>query len=144
MDKKSMKKISVQIQEVNGTLMVPIPEAVAEMMDLDEDIFVKVPFHEFETVMEEEDYISEPQEDGKKEVTVKIKTNTTIVTQKDVIDLLNSPTPDLKVYRTAYISWKGERYGIKNVCKKLFGFNDFNTIQGESYLNELGFVTGRE
>lgn len=139
-----MKKISVQIQEVNGTLMVPIPEAVAEMMDLDEDIFVKVPFHEFETVMEEEDYISEPQEDGKKEVTVKIKTNTTIVTQKDVIDLLNSPTPDLKVYRTAYISWKGERYGIKNVCKKLFGFNDFNTIQGESYLNELGFVTGRE
>lgn len=145
-----MKKVSVQIERIRGNLTIPIPDAIAEMMDWQEGDTLEIPFHEISKQKTERmaaagEMEEEYKPEGKEEVIVEIKTyEPKKITQKDVIRILDNPTPEMKNYRTSYVSWKGERYGIKKVCAELFGFNDFNTIQGEKYLNELGFRTGRD
>ena len=142
-----MKSLSIQVKKVGGSLMISIPLPIAELMDWKEGDFIRVPFHEFvKQPKREVPIVTEPESTGKESVTVKIGTHEPIViSQEDVIRTLSSPnpSPELKIYRTAYIVWNGEHFGLKNVCKQLFGFNDFNTVQGEKYLRELGFPTFR-
>ena len=135
-----MKSIKIQIQKNGGDLMMKIPEAISEMMDWNEGDLLEIPFHEI---------IKVPTEvttniTGEEEVTVKIKNNPEkTITREDVIQKLENPKPEYNIYRTAYTVWKGKRFGVKNVCKDLFGFNDFNTVTGEAYLKKLGFSTFR-
>ncbi|MDP3103064.1 MAG: hypothetical protein Q8M95_00475 [Candidatus Methanoperedens sp.] len=140
-----MKKIKIQIKKIGGSLMAPIPKSIAELMDWNEGDIIEIPFHEIIKVSEStEPGITAPKADGKDTVIVKIGKHTEkTVTQQDVINVLDNPTPDLNIYRTAFIIWKGKRFGVKNLCKILFDFEDFNTVQGEKYLQELGFPTFR-
>ncbi|MDP2766154.1 MAG: AbrB/MazE/SpoVT family DNA-binding domain-containing protein [Candidatus Methanoperedens sp.] len=141
-----MKPIKIQVVKVGASLMIPIPKSIAEMMGWERDDILEIPFHEIKTAPKtEESIVTSPEPTGKEMVIVKIGHHEQKpVYQKDVIDILENPIADLLNYRTAYLIWKGKRYGIKNVCKKLFGFTDFNTIEGEKYLKELGFPTFRE
>ena len=142
-----MKSLKTQVKKVGGSLMIPIPPPVAEMMGWKEGDFLKIPFHEFTKEPEKEvPMVNKPESTGKESVTVKIGIHEPKeISQDDVMNLLNEPNPqpELKIYRTAYIIWNGKHFGVKNVCKKLFGFENFNTIQGEKYLKELGFPTFR-
>jgi hypothetical protein len=142
----NMNKITVELKKVGGSLMLPIPKSIAELFSWNVGDSLQVPFHEFVKVQKGIDSIvSLPEVTGKEFVTVKIGTHEPLkVSQKEVIKILEKPTPDLNIYRTAYITWGGKRFGVKNLCKKLFGFEDFNTVQGEKYLRELGFPTFRE
>lgn len=141
-----MQNIKIQVKKVGGSLMIPIPKSIAELMDWKEGDSLSVPFHEVAKVSKSEESIAtEPDITGKESVTVKIgKHEPKLISQKDVITILENPTPEFNIYRTVYITWKGKRFGVKNVCKKLFGFDNFNTVQGEKYLRELGFPTFRE
>jgi antitoxin component of MazEF toxin-antitoxin module len=143
-----MKSLSIQVKKVGGSLMIPIPLSIAELMDWVEGDFIKVPFHEFEKEPKRKiPNVTEPESTGKESVTVKIGTHEPKeISQADVIKILDDPkpSPELKIYRTAYIEWNGKQFGVKNVCKQLFGFDDFNTIQGDKYLRELGFPTFRK
>jgi len=143
-----MKSLSIQVKKVGGSLMIPIPLPIAELMDWEEGDFIKVPFHEIEKEPKRKvPKVTEPESTGKESVTVEIGTHEPKeISQTDVIKILDdlNPSPELKIYRTAYIVWKGKHFGVKNVCKHLFGFNDFNTVQGEKYLRELGFPTFRK
>ena len=143
-----MKSIKIQVKKVGGSFMLPIPKSIAELMDWSEGDYLNVPFHDFIKVTENEmPIVNTPEPSGKESVTVHIGANKPKqISQNDVIKILNDPNPKpkLKMYRTAYILWDGKRFGVKNICKELFGFEDFNTVQGEKYLNELGFQTFRE
>lgn len=143
-----MKSLSIQVKKVGGSLMFPIPLSIAELMDWNEGDYIKVPFHEFEKEPKQKvPKVTEPELTGKESVTVKIGTHEPKeISQADVIKILDdiNPSPELKMYRTAYIVWNEKHFGVKNVCKQLFGFDDFNTVQGEKYLRELGFPTFRK
>ena len=79
----------------------------------------------------------------KNEIEVNVGDSPLKITREQIIELLENPTPDLFDYRTAYIEWKGEKFGSKAVCKKLFGHGNFNTITGEHHLKRLGFPPKR-
>lgn len=143
-----MQSLNIQVKKVGGSLMIPIPLPIAELWDWEEGDFLKVPFHKFEKLPNRKvPNVTETESTGKERVTVKIGTHDPKeISQADVIEILNdpNPSPELKIYRTAYIIWNEKHFGVKNVCKQLFGFDDFNTIQGEKYLKELGFPTFRK
>ncbi len=135
-----MKNIKIKIQKIDNDLIIKIPEAISEMMDWGEGDTLEIPFHEIAKVPTE----ATANQTGDKEIIVRIGNHPDkIITREDVIQKLENPKSEYNVYRTAYILWKGKRYGIKNLCKDLFGFKDFNTITGEGYLKKLGFSTFR-
>lgn len=135
-----MKNIKIQIQKIGHELMIKIPEAISEMMDWNEGDILEIPFHEFVKVPTE----AAINQTGNEEVIVRVGNHPDkIITRQDVIQKLENPKPEYNVYRTAYLLWKGKHYGIKNICKDLFGFDDFNTVTGETYLKKLGFSTFR-
>ncbi len=135
-----MKNIKIKIQKIGGELIIKIPEAISEMMDWNEGDILEIPFHEFVKVPTE----ATINQTGNEEVIVRVGNNPEkIITRQDVIQKLENPKPEYNVYRTAYLLWKGKSYGIKNICKDLFGFDDFNTVTGEAYLRKLGFSTFR-
>lgn len=135
-----MKSIKIQIQKNGNDLIIKIPEAISEMMDWNEGDILEMPFHEIVKVPTE----AATNIIGDEEVTVRIGNNPEkVITRENVIQKLENPKPEYNIYRTAYIVWKGKRFGIKNVCKDLFGFNNFNTVTGEAYLKKLGFSTFR-
>ncbi|VVB91613.1 Uncharacterised protein [uncultured archaeon] len=140
-----MKKIKINLKRTNGTLMIPVPDPVGEMMGWDDGDLLEVAFHEINKIPVKEELVVSPEATGKKEVIVKFGTHEPkSVKQSDVIEILENPTPDLNIYRTTYFKWKGKKYGVKNVCKKLFGHNEFNTQTGAKYLQDLGFPTFHE
>lgn len=141
-----MEKLKVKIKKhPSAGLMIPIPKSIAALMSWYEGDTLAVAFHEIDKVSEERPFITKPESTGADIVTVKIGTHEPFqISQKDVIDILESSAEELKIYRTAYLTWKGKNFGVKNVCKKVFDFDDFNTIQGEKYLKELGFPTFRK
>ncbi len=135
-----MERIRVNLTEYDEMLMIPVPRSIGELMGWNTGDILAVPFHEIEKIPIE--YVESPQETGKKEVNVKIRTHEPKkVTQSDVIELLEKPTQEMKIYRTTYIKWKGKTYGVKNICKVLLGHSDFNTQTAEKLLNVLGFPT---
>lgn len=135
-----MKNIKIQIQKIGSELMIKIPEAISEMMDWNEGDILEIPFHEFVKAPTE----AAINQTGNEEVIVRVGNHPEkIITRQDVIKKLENPKPEYNVYRTAYLLWKGKRYGIKNICKDLFGFDNFNTVTGEAYLRKLGFSTFR-
>lgn len=141
------KMLAAKITKTGGSYFISIPPMIMELMDFKEGDIVRVPFLEFEKVIDqgekkEESEVYELQ--GSKSVTVKLRDREPVtITQDDVLKILENPSRDMKKYRTAFLIWNGERYGIKKVCTELFGFNYFNTVEGEKYLNDLGFRTGR-
>jgi len=139
---------TAQIKRTGGSFFIYIPPTIMEMMDFKEGDIVKVPFLEFEKIGSQEEKKEVEDEEyeliGEEKVEVRLKNHDDMkITQSNVLNILNNPTLDMESYRTAYVIWNKKRYGIKKVCAKLFGFNDFNTVEGEKYLNELGFKTGR-
>lgn len=135
-----MKNIKTQIQKNGNDLTIKIPEAISELMDWNEGDILEVPFHEFVKLPTD----ATTNLTGDEEIIVRIGNNPEkVITRQDVIQKLENPKPVYNIYRTAYLIWKGKRFGVKNVCKDLFGFNDFNTVTGEAYLKKLGFSTFR-
>ncbi len=137
-----MKSIKIQIQKLGNDLMIKIPDVISEMMDWRENDMLEVPFHEFTKVPNNPE--STTNLTGNEEIIVKIGNHPErLITRQDVIQKLENPKLDYNIYRTAYLIWKNKRFGVKSVCKDLFGFNDFNTVTGEAYLRKLGFSTFR-
>ena len=120
-----------------------IPEAVIEMMDWSEGDNLLVPFYDI-IKKEEQNQLEKSSKYYEDEIEIRIVGHEPIkITRKQVIELLENPPHDLLVYRTAYIEYKGKKYGSKRICKRLFGHDDFNTITGERYLSKLGFPPKR-
>ena len=93
---------------------------------------LEVAFHEINKIPIKKEWIASPEPTGKKTILVKIRAHEQKkVTQDDVIALLDKPRPEMSIYRTTYLKWKGEKYGVKNICKILFGHDDFNTETGD-------------
>lgn len=137
-----MEKLKVNLKEIDGTLMIPVPGSIGEFMGWDDGDLLEVAFHEINKIPVKHEIVASPEVTGKKEVTMKIgKHEPKKVTQNDVLELLEKPTPDMSIFRTTYIKWKGKTYGVKNLCKILFGHEDFNTQTGERCLKVLGFPT---
>jgi hypothetical protein len=139
-----MEELKIKLKEVDGKLMIPVPKRIGELFGWHGRDSLMVPFHEFKKIPEEEN-IDSPDETGQKQVKVKIGTyEPKIVTQEQVIELLENPTPEMKIYRTTYIKWKGKTYGVKNLWKILLGHEDFNTVTAARFLKVLGFPTFKE
>ena len=135
-----MEKLRVNLKEIDGTLMIPVPGSIGEFMGWDDGTLLEVAFHEINKIPVKQEFVSSPEGTGKKEVIMKIREHEPKkVTQNDVIDFLENPTPEMSIYRTTYVKWKGKTYGVKNLCKLLFDHDDFNTQTGERCLKKLGF-----
>ncbi|WP_422543196.1 hypothetical protein [Methanosarcina sp.] len=141
--------VTAQIKKTGGSYFIYIPPTIMELMGLQEGDTVRVPFLEFEKVASQEEKREEGEEEGyelsgETAITVKLRNHEPVtITRDDVLKLLENPSRDMLSYRTAYLIWNGKRYGIKKVFAKLIGFNDFNTVEGEKYLKDLGFKTDR-
>jgi hypothetical protein len=140
-----MENLRIKLKEVDGKLMMPVPRSIGKLMGWHDGDLLSVPFHKVDRIPMEEEYVESPEEIGQKQIKVKIgKHEPKIVKQEDVIELLENPTPDMKIYRTTYIKWKGKTYGVKNLWKELLGHEDFNTQTGERKIKALGFPTFKE
>ena len=138
-----MNPISIELKKINGKYYMSIPEAVVEMMDWSEGDNLLVPFYDIRK-KEEFNQFEKSSKYYEDEIEVKIAGHEPIkITRKQVIELLENPPHDVLVYQTAYIEYKGKKYGSKRICKRLFGHEDFNTITGERYLSKLGFPPKR-
>jgi len=138
-----LKPVSIELEKINEKYYLNIPKAIVELMGWSEGDVLLIPFYE---ISNKDDYARrmETPKVYKNEIEVNIGDKPFKITREQVINLLENPTPDLFVYRTAYIEWKGKKLGSKAVCKKLFGHGDFNTITGEHYLKRLGFPPKRK
>lgn len=136
-----MENLKLRIKEFDDKMYIPIPKPISRLFGWKTGDLLSVPLHQFSKI-EEKDYVTSPDETGEKQVKVKIgKHEPKIVTQEQVIELLEKPTPDMSIYRTTYIKWKGKPYGVKNLWKILLGHDDFNTVTAARYLRVLGFST---
>lgn len=139
-----MKPISSKLEKIEGKYYLNVPDLIVDLMGWSEGKYLLVPFHE---IIDEQ--ASSIKEDSNRKIPYQNKVKVNLrdieieIKRKDVIDLLDSPTPDLFVYRTAYIEWKGEKFGSKAICKKLLGRGDYTTQEGEWYLKKLGFLPKR-
>ena len=147
MSKKKEMKVSATIKRIGGSLVIPIPSAIVEMLDIQEGDVVKIPFLEFEKVEPEKDEKFESYEPiGTKEIVVNLKSyGPKTITQEEVIEVLEKYAQErgIQSYRSVYVLWNGNRYSVKGVFAKILGNRDFNTVQAENYLKKLGFQTGR-
>lgn len=130
----------------NNKLALPIPDAISELMGWNKGDVVEVPFHKIIKISGKTVESKSKITSVKNKVTVKFGNYEREITRNDVIRILENPPKGIEKYRTAFIIHNGTRYGVKNICKELFiGLKEnFNTIQGERYLNKLGFETYRE
>lgn len=137
-----MKSVVIELEKINEKYYLNVPDAIVELMDWSEGDNLLIPFYEFLT---KDEYMRRMERPNvyKNEIEVNVGDTPFKITREQIIELLEKPTPDLFIYRTAYIEWKGEKFGSKAVCKKLFGHVDFNTITGEHYLKQLGFPPKR-
>lgn len=156
MENTKKMMVTTQIKKINGSYFARVPPAIVELLGFQDGDTVRVPFLEFEKVASQEgeegevekieEVIEEDDEYAptKTEITVTLRNHAPVtITRDDVLKLLENPSRDMLQYRTAYVIWKERKFGIKKICAKLFGFNDFNTVEGEKYLQDLGFRTGR-
>lgn len=152
MDQKKMA--SARIKKIGDKYYISIPQVIVELLGFAEGDIVRVPFLAFEKVTDQEKPEQEKPEKqeederyelrGKTEITVKLRDHDPVtITRDDVLRLLENPEPELLKYRTAYLIWNGKRYGIKKLFATLVGYNVFNTVEGEKYLQDLGFRTDR-
>lgn len=138
----SMKPVSTKLERMGEKYFLNVPNAIVELMGWSEGEYLLLPFHEF--VKKDSHQRRERPIKYEEEVQVKLGDKTMKLTRQDVIKILEDPIPDLYIYRTAYIEYKGERFGSKSVCKKLFGQEEkFSTSKGEWYLRKLGFIPKR-
>jgi hypothetical protein len=142
-DNLRMKPVSTKLEKIGGKYFLNIPNAIVELMGWSEGEYILVPFHEL--VKKDSHQQRERPIKYEEEVQVKLGDKPKKLTRKAIIDLLENPKPDLYIYRTAYIEYKGERFGSKAVCKKLLDLEseEFSTAEGEWYLRKLGFVPKR-
>ena len=120
-----------------------IPEAVIEMMGWSEGDNLLVPFYDI-IKKDEQNQLEKTSKYYEEEIEVKIAGHEPKkITRKQVIELLENPPHDVLVYKTAYIEYKGKKYGSKRICIRLLGHDDFNTVTGERYLSKLGFPPNR-
>ena len=140
-----MHELKIKLKEVDGKLMIPVPRSMGKLWGWQDGDFLMVPFHKINKIPIEEESIESPEKTGQKQISVKIgKHDPKIVTQEDVINRLNNPTPEMKIYRTTYVKWKGKTYGAKNLWKEILDHEDFNTVTAARFLKELGFPTFKE
>jgi hypothetical protein len=141
-------KAKATVKRIGGSLMIPIPRTIIELLDIKEGDVLNIPFLDFEKT-EHEEYLKLPQfyePIGKKEITIRVKECEPItITQKDIIEILENSDPEDEIqnFRTVFIVWNGKRYGVKKVISKIIGKNVFNTAQAANYLRKLGFVIGK-
>ena len=144
-DNLSMKPVSTKLEKMDGGYFLNVPNAIVELMGWSEGEYILLPFHEL--VKKDSRSIQRRERPIKyeEEVQVKLGDRTTTVTRQDVIKKLEDPILDFSIYRTAYIEYKGERFGSKAVCKEVFECENgkFSTAQGEWYLRKLGFMPKR-
>lgn len=155
---ENKRTLTTQIKKTGGSYFIYIPPMIMELMGFQEGDSIRVPFLDFEKVANQEsgeegeeeiiEEVIEEDEDEyaptKTEITVKLRNHEPVtITREDVLKLLENPSLDMIKYRTAFLIWNGRKFGIKKLFAKLIGFNDFNTAEGEKYLNKLGFRTGR-
>jgi hypothetical protein len=143
------------IKKIGGSLMIQIPRAIIEMLELKEGDILNIPFLEFEKVEYEGENFESYEPVGKKEIRAKIRGQEITITQDDVIKILEnsvseSPGKLSSQYRGIFVSWNGEVYGAKKVIDALLEYKNVNldsgvnTAQAINYLVKLGFETGRE
>jgi len=138
-----MKPIKTELKKIRGEYFINVPEAIVEMMDWSEGEKLFVPFHEI-TNKGNESWEKEIQKEFKDEIEIDLRNHQKrVVKREDIINLLNNPNPELKKYRTAYIEWNKEKFGSKAIMKEILGHGEFNTIEAEWYLRQLGFLANR-
>lgn len=137
-----MKPISAKLEKIGENYYLKVPNTIVELMDWSVEEELLVPFHNI-VQKDSSSWKKEIQKEFKNEIEINLRGATIKITRQEVIDLLENPSQDLYVFRTAYIEWNGEKFGSKAVCKKLFGDIDFNTVEGEWYLRQLGFLAKR-
>ena len=139
-----MRPISTKLEKIGDKYYMNVPETIVELMGWTEGRELFVPFHEItEKSKSLAPTISDKTIVHKNKIKVNLRNEEFEIKRQDIIDLLENPSPDLFVFKTAYIEWKGEKFGSKAICKKLFKRKDFTTQEGEWYLRKLGFVPKR-
>jgi len=138
----NMKPITAKLEKIEGKYYLNIPEAIIEMMGWSEGEELLVPFYEI-TQKNKLSWEKELQKEFKNEIEINLRGNQKSIKRQDIIDLLENPTEDLYKFRSAYIEWNGNKFGSKAIFKKLIGHSDFNTVEAEWYLRQLGFLAKR-
>lgn len=141
---QKIEKVTSKLTRIGGSFMIPVDRPIIEMYGWKPGDILRVPYHEIEKVLDDKTGPVENELDpnGKKEVKVKIRDHDEqLIKQEDVIRILDSAEEDAKLlkYRTTYLVWNGNRIGVRNLCKKVFGHEDFHTQEGSRILEKLGF-----
>lgn len=141
-----MKKVTTKLVKIGNSFMIPVETSIVQMLGWKNGQILQVPFHEIETDLD--DKISQIEADldpnGKKEMQVKFRDHDEqLIKQEDVIRILDSRNDDTTLfkYRTTYLMWGGDRIGVRNLCKKILGHEDFHTQEASRVLEKLGFHT---
>lgn len=136
-----MKPITTKVEKIEDGYFLRIPNAVVETMGWEEGMELLVPFLDIRQPL---NFKKEESGEFKEEVLTKIRGVPKLVKRREVIELLEGPdAEDLSNFRTAYIEWKGGKYGSKAIMKHILGHGDFNTVEAEWYLGQLGFTAKR-
>jgi hypothetical protein len=144
---KSKLVVKVRIKQSGNVLSINIPPTIVEMLELKQDDIVEVPFLLFnkvgekqeEHIIHDDDYIP----NGPDCIIIPWKGEKIILKKDPIIALLDNATPDLEDYRTIYLPWKGKKYGVKAISKKIVAGKNINSAQFEEWLNKMGFKTYR-
>lgn len=139
-----MKPLSIKLEKIDEKYYLNVPDLIVNLMGWSEGKYLLVPFHEItDKQVSSTKTGSEKKIHYQNKVKVNLRDEEVEIKRQDIINLLDNPTQDLFIYRTAYIEWKGKKYGSKAICKKLLGRGDFTTQEGEWYLRKLGFIPKR-
>lgn len=125
------------IRHGSSSAMV-IPPGIMEMMGLNIGDKVKVPFHEFE-VLKDQDKTTESRPDR---YVGRLGGHPIDITSQDIISALNELKPEnCPSVRTYYLKHDGKRLPTKTIISKASGVESFhfNSIAANTVLEGLGF-----
>ena len=137
-----MKPITIKLEKIEDKFYLNVPEAIIEMMEWSEGDQLLVPFYDI-SLKTACSWQKEMQKEFKDEIEINLRGKRKIIRREDILNLLENPTEDLSIFRTAYIEWDNKKFGSKAILKKLLGHKNFNTIEAEWYLRQLGFLAKR-